>query len=243
MDTREVFHQIAERVLGQHPGWAILERANPIVKARLAEWNRSFREAPVAIVLTIDAEHVKLVGQHLDFALEVDCRKPAVAQRAWQGIGRRCELHPGVGEFTHQAGHQDRVPRIVELELVDADQRVPAERLNRPPEGQGPDEVCVLDERAERFFAGRRVPKGRQEVSFADAEAAVEVDPGPCWCLLRAEQFAQSCGFGLVDHVGKLGQGFHRRRLRRLAGVRAVTVKGHVAESWGRIEPGQKLID
>ena len=61
-----------------------------------------------------------------------------------------------LGEFAHEPGHQHRVARIVELELVDAHQLVAAEGSTVLRKRQGADEVGVLNERAESLGPGLR---------------------------------------------------------------------------------------
>ena len=137
------------------------------------------RKAAVAEVLAVDPDDVELVRQHLDLAGEVDGGEAAVAEGARKGVGRRGQLDAGVGQLTHQPGHQHRVARIVQLEFVDAHQLVVAQRIYRLTKGQRADQVGVFDEGAESLRPGNGVPQRRQQVGLADAEAAVEVDSGP----------------------------------------------------------------
>lgn len=200
------------------------------------------REAAVAEVLAVDPHHVELIGQNLDLALEVDGGEAAVAQRTRKRVGRRCQLDAGVGQLPHQPGHEDGIARIIKLELVNADELVVAERFNRLAEGERPHEVGVFNKGAKGLRARRRVPEGRQEVRFSDAESAVQVDAGPGGVLLGKEAFEEAVAIARPDAGSEPFEGPDRCRLAWLGRIRAVAAEGDRTESWRRIKPLKEVI-
>jgi hypothetical protein len=178
--------------------------------------------AAVPEVLAVDPDDVELVRQHLDLALEVHRGEPAVAQGTRQGVGRGRKLDAGVGQFTHQPGHQDCVARIVQLELINADQLVAAERIHCLTEGQGAHQVGVLNERAEGLGTRGGVPERGQQVGLAHAEAAVQVDPGAGLVLLAEQLLEQAAAVGRSHAVGETLECPDCGGLARLLGIRTV---------------------
>ncbi len=105
--------------------------------------------------------------------------EPALAELARQGVGGGGERHARVDQLAEQGGDEDGVARVVELELVDAQQAVAGQGLDRLLEAEGADQVRQLHEGAERLERGLGrggVPEGGEQVGLADAVAAVEVD-------------------------------------------------------------------
>ena len=199
----------------------------------------------MAVVLAVHADDLELVGQDLDLALEVLRREAPLAERARQGVGGRHQAHAGVGQLAHEPGHQHGVPRVVELELVDAHERVLLQGVHRAPERERAHQVGVLHERAERLGPGGRVPRRGQQVGLADAEAAVEVDAGrPRRPLLPAEQAAEepAARAAPAEVCREPAQPLHGLCLRGVRGVRDVGVEGHRPEAVRRVEAGQKLV-
>lgn len=144
-----------------------------------ANGSRRLGQPAVAVVLAVDAQRVEAGGEALYLAQEVGGREPALAELARQGVGGGGERHARVDQLAEQGGDQDRVARVVQLELVDAQEAVAGERLDRLLEAEGADQVGQLDEGAEGLeggFGGGGVPERGQQVGLADAVAAVEVD-------------------------------------------------------------------
>ena len=136
-------------------------------------------QTAVAVVLAVDAQRAEVRGQALDLAQEVGGGEAALAELAGQRVGGGGERHARVDQLAEQGGDEDGVARVVQLELVDAQQPVAAEGLHGLLEAERADEVGQLDEGAERLELGRGrggVPQGGEQVGLADAVAAVEVD-------------------------------------------------------------------
>ena len=195
----------------------------------------------MAVVGSVDADRLEARGHRVDLAQEVLRGEAPLAQ----GVRRRVRCRREAGARRHQlaeqACHHHRVARIVEFELVDAEQIRPAEQVDGVLVAEGAHERGVLDERAEVLPAHRhRVIDRRQQVGLADAEAAVEVDArlelGP---LLRpAEESAAGlrCGQPGERHEGGLGL-----LLRGERRVRTVGLERRVLELRRRDEGGDHL--
>ena len=142
---------------------------------------------------------------------------------------------PRVGEPAQHRGDQNRVTRIVELELVDADQPRSGEPFDglREPERAG--QVGQFDERAEdalRTRHRRHVPQRRQQMRLADAEAAVEVEARPV--LGRGGTSAQpptSPIRAVTRSAGKGPDRSDRRGLCRFCRVRPVRLEADGREA------------
>ena len=133
-------------------------------------------DRPVPVVVAVDAQDLEPGGERLDLTQEVLGGEPALSQRSGQGVRRGGERDPAVGELAQQAGHQDGVARVVQLELVDADEAPGGEGLDGGQEAEGADEVGVLHERAVGgVLHADRVGQRREQVGLADAEPAVQV--------------------------------------------------------------------
>lgn len=194
-------------------------------------------EAAVAVVFAVDADDVELVGEDLDFAFEVGGGESAFAEGAGEGVGGGDEFDTGFCEFAHEAGHEDGVAGVVEFEFVDADEFVGGEGFYGFAEGEGADEVGVFDEGAEGFGALDGVPEGGEEVGFADAESAVEVEAGfgGVFLFVATEEFAEeaaAAGGAAVDGVAEGAEGVDGLLLGGLVGVGAVGVEGDFAEAF-----------
>ena len=131
----------------------------------------------MAVVLPVDREDLEPGRERLDLAEEVLGREPPLSEGVGQRVRRRRQRHPRLGEPCEQGRHEHRVAGVVELELVDAHQPVPLQRLHRLGETKRPDEVGELDERPKCLRSRGGVPEAGQQVRLADAEAPVEVDP------------------------------------------------------------------
>src|SRR5690606_14043632 len=193
-------------------------------------------------VLAVHAQGLEAVGERLDLALEVLGGEPALAERVGQRVRRRGERDAAVGELAHETGHQRGVARVVELELVDADELLGAQGLDRLVEAEGPHEVGVLDEGAVRDGVGPEllgdgVGERGEQVGLADAEAAVEVDRR---CRPpAAEQAAPRRG----DLLGDLLQPVQRAGLARVRGVGAVGGEAGLREVPRGHEVGDEPVD
>lgn len=109
---------------------------------------------------------VEVRRHRVDLAEEVLCREAPLAERIRRGVGRRGQLRARGDELAQQAGHHHRVTRVVELELVDAQQLRTAEQLDRLLVADRAHERRVLDERAEVLPpAGERMVDRRQGAS------------------------------------------------------------------------------
>ncbi len=186
----------------------------------------------VPVVGAVDAQHLEPGRERLDLAEEVLGREPALAQRLGQRVRGRRERHPGVADLAQQPGHQHRVARVVELELVDADQPHAGQRPDGRGEPERTDQVGVLHEGAVHDAVGRprahAVRKGREQVRLAHPEPAVQVHR-------RRPRGAppQACQAPRRWH-GQPGRERHqplaRRRLARVRAIRAVGLEGRRVE-------------
>ncbi len=145
----------------------------------VGERRRSLGQAAVAVVLAVDAQRAEVGGQALDLAQEVGRREPALAELAGQRVGGGRERHARLDQLAEQRGDEHGVAGVVQLELVDAQQTVAAERLHGLLEPERTDQVGQLHEGAERLERGLGrggVPQGGEQMGLADAVAAVQVD-------------------------------------------------------------------
>src|SRR5699024_5862664 len=113
------------------------------------------------VVLPVDPQHLEALGHRLDLPQEVLCREPSLAERIGEGVRGRHDRDAPVGELPDQPGHQQGVPRVVELELVDAHQHGLAQQVDRPLEPERADQVGVLHEGAVHPVALDGVEQGR----------------------------------------------------------------------------------
>ncbi len=137
---------------------------------------------------------------------------------------------PEADQLGQQPGHHHRVARVVEFELVDAQEVRAAEEFDRVLVAEGADERGVLDERAEVLPSGRhRVVHRGEQVRLADAEAAVEVHAGLQLgtTLGATEQTATLRG---RPASGEGDEKVLRLLLRREGGIRPVGVERRVGE-------------
>lgn len=108
----------------------------------------------MAVVLPVDPQWPEVGGEALDLAEEVDGGEAALAELAGQGVGGGGERHARFDQLAEQAGDEDGVARVVELELVDAEEPVLAEGLHRLLEAERADQIGQLDEGAEGLQGG-----------------------------------------------------------------------------------------
>ena len=110
---------------------------------------RGLGQTAVAVVLAVDAQRAEGCGQALDLAQEVGCGEPALAELARECVGGGGQRDPGVHQFAEQGGDEYGVARVVQFELVDAQQPVAAQGLHGLLEAERADQVRQLDEGAE----------------------------------------------------------------------------------------------
>ena len=196
-------------------------------------------DGAVPVVLAVDAQHLEPRGERLDLPEEVLGREAALTERSGQGVRRRRDRDVAVSELTQESRHQHGVARVVELELVDADQVLVAERLDGRGEPERSDEVRVLDERAERgTLRPERVRERREQVRLADPEPAVEVHRGHAPAA-PSQQGAEPAR-GRHEHVRDLGETFDGALLARVRRVRTVGRERRVGEVPRRDEVTQE---
>ena len=200
----------------------------------LRQRRRALHLATVPVVRPVDGQHVEAVGQRLDLPQEVLGGEAALPQRVGQRVARGRERDPCLGEPPEQRRHEHRVAGVVELELVDADQPVAAQRLDGGGEAERPHEVGVLDEGAERLGTGGLVPQAREQVRLAHAEPAVEVDAATC--AGRGRPPEPSSTRPLPQPRGIRLQALHRGGLARLCRVGTVGVEALRPEARRRHE-------
>ncbi len=170
-----------------------------------------------------------------------DGGEPALAERVRRRVRGRRDARAAGHELAEEPGHQHRVARVVELELVDADEARAREQLHRLRVAERADERRVLDEGAEVLRPVRDVPERGEEVGLADAEPAVEVDAreldarGP---LAREEPARPLRG---APGAGELVEPVERRLLRREVGVGPIRFERGVLELRRRHELGRDL--
>ncbi len=167
-------HQVGEPVEGG-TGPGLPSTATHLVGGE-GRW--SLGQTAVTVVVAVDSQHLEVSREALDLPQEILGGETVVPQGIRQSVGRRREVHATLDERAEQGRDEHRVARVVELELVDGEQAVAAEGLDRRGEPERTDEVGQLDEGAERLRLGGHVPQGRQQVRLAHAEPAVEVDAG-----------------------------------------------------------------
>ena len=144
----------------------------------------------------------------------------------------------GCDELGEKASHQAGVARVIQLELVDADE------LGTREQGEGlliaerADQRRVLDEGAEVLALRGELPEGGEQVGLADAEAAVEIDARTS--IRRAPAREQSAG--RLPRRGELANGGDGGRLARVVVVGAVGVEGGVVELPRRHEVRDDLL-
>lgn len=85
-------------------------------------------------------------------------------------------MHAGRDEPAEQSGDEHGVARVVQLELIDAQQAVVRKRLDRGGKPESAHQVGDLDERAVGLGARGGMPESGKQVRLADAEPTVQVD-------------------------------------------------------------------
>lgn len=207
----------------------------------------------MAVVLAVDAQRAEVRRQALDLAQEVGGREPALAELARERVGGGGERDARLDQLAEQRRDQDGVARVVQLELVDAQQPVPGEGPHRLLEAEGADQVGQLDEGAEGLEGGLRrggVPQGRQQVRLADAVAAVQIDtarPGGDLGRLGPAE-AEEPPPGAADGVRSAQSGREplqdadRLGLARLVRIRDVGAEADRVEAWRRHHLGDQPV-
>ena len=130
---------------------------------------------------------------------------------------------PDGDQFGQQPRHQPGVARVVELELVDAQQRGAGEQLHRGAVAERADQRGVFDERAEVLPSRRHVPQRGKQVGLADAEATVQVDPGQRLRRRASAEESASCAASLRAANALIAS--TASRLRRVVVVRPVRLE------------------
>ncbi len=142
-----------------------------------------------------------------------------------------------------QPRDQRGVARVVEFELVDAQQRVIAQQLDAFGETEHPGELGQLHERRKCLgvhgIVGQLTVGGGQQMRLADTETAVEVQPDAGQHLASAEQLlAAAAAFdGPLAEASAGGDG---RRLGRLGRVGVIAREAGVGERRRRRQLGDK---
>ena len=200
------------------------------------------REIAVTVVGAVDANRLEDRAELLDLAQEVLGGEATFPELARKRVRRRDDGHAARGKLREEAGYEHGVARIVELELVDAENAVVGERFDRLVEAESADDVCQLDEGSESLRRRNAVEDRRQQVSLTDTEPAVEVQAGAGRLGLLAEQSAASTttdlGYALGEFLG-LGDSSCLARFLR---IRNVGRKTHLVEHCGRHHLSYQLI-
>ena len=196
----------------------------------------------VAVVGSIDPDGLEDRAELLDLSHEVLGGETTLTELPGQGVRRRDDGHSALRELGEQPRDQHRVAGIVELELVDAQHAVVRELLERLVEAESTDHVGEFDERAERLGLGNAVVDRGEQVSLADAEAAVEVQACTDGRGLLAEETALALAADLLHLVRELLGLRDRRSLRRLLGVGNVRGETDVVEHRRRDHLRDQLI-
>ena len=118
------------------------------------------RQFPVAIVLAIDANDVKMRGQLLDLTQEVICGESPSPNLPGRVFDVAARLTPRSTSCVSKRRHQHRVSGVVQLELVDAQQpRVcePIDAFANPsaPTNASAPQTCRRPLARERHATGR----------------------------------------------------------------------------------------
>lgn len=192
--------------------------------------------APEAIVLAHDPNHLEARRDLADLPLELLRREAAAAgferRRVRGGDDPRPAraFHHALEKHGRHAGVRD----VVELELVEADQVVPAKLRDALCQAHLDDGVGQLGERKVQLGSPRGVVGRGEQVGLAHPEAAVEVDPA--WPVRRhssaeAKQAAKPlrpCPVRLGDEAPQpVPVGLLRGHARR----RPVVLEGNVGEA------------
>ncbi len=180
-----------------------------------------------AVVEPVDAHDLELRRQRIDLAQEVLCGEAPLAERVRWSVGRRCEPGTGCDEVAQKARHQPGVAGIIQLELVDADQRCALQQSDRRLVAERAHESRELDERAEVLASGRRMPERGEKVRLADAESPVEVDAGRGVGALPS---AEQAGLARRPPGRERADGGEGRPLRRVVTVGAIRVERRRSE-------------
>ena len=204
---------------------------------------RRGRQVTVPVVRTLDAHRGEHRRQRVDLTQEVLGGEAPLAQLLGQRVRGRRHRHAALDQRRQQARDQGGVARIVEFELVDAQQHVVRQQLDALHEPEHTRELGEFAERRERPLVVRRltdrVVRRRQQVGLADTEPTVEVHPDAGQHLTLAEQLLLA---GAARHglFGELAARLHGRGLRRLPRVGAVGVEADVGERRRRNQLGDQ---
>ena len=169
----------------------------------------------MTVVVAFDPQHIEVRRESLDFAQEVLSGEALLAEFLRQRVGCRCESHTGLDQSPKQRRHEHGVTRIVEFELIDAHQSMPAEGFHGCCKSERADEVGVLHEGAVRLRLRSGVPQRRKQVGLANPEAPVEVGTGASLRRRGPPQPAPA-GRRSGQTLGERLERGPRRRLRRL---------------------------
>ncbi len=89
---------------------------------------------------------MKIAAKSVDLPQKVLRGEAALSELLGQRVRRRRDRHPPLDQVGQQPRHQRRVARVVEFELVDADDDVVGEQVDAFDEAENP---CELGEFAE----------------------------------------------------------------------------------------------
>ena len=233
----------AQRVEIVHGGTGSLlgELTDLVVGERLGRR----RQPAVPVVRPLDPHGGENACQRVDFAQKVLCREAALTELLRQGVRGGGHRDAALDELGQHPRDQRGVARVIEFELVDAHHGVGAEQLDAFGESEHAGELGEFTEGGERLgvLGGiGRPPVGRgQQVGFADAESAVEVQADPGQRLAFAEQLPAP---GAPPHrlVAELQAGLERSGLGGLGRVGPVAVEVDVGEGRRRHELGNQTL-
>jgi hypothetical protein len=162
----------------------------------------------------------------------------ALSERAGQGVRGGRNPDAGPRPAWTAAWRPAPCPGIVELELVDGQQPVSAQRRHGLAEAEGADQVGQLHEGAVRARLRRLVPERGQQVGLADAVAAVEVDTRPAGRRLGP---AQQPLPGRLQGAGEHAKHHDRPGLRGVLRVGQVGREARVVERGGGTIPATSV--
>jgi hypothetical protein len=134
-------------------------RCRPRADGVVVDGRRRRGQPAVAVVLAVDPHGVKWPA-----SVWISRRKSCAAKRPspsepGQRVGGRRDPHARLDQPLQQGRDEDGVTRVVELELVDREQPVPRQRLDRLREAERAHQVGQLDEGAVRARLGAVVPE------------------------------------------------------------------------------------
>src|SRR5688572_16246937 len=150
--------QVIERIDRDVP----LDISHRGVEFVVADGECSSGTIAVTKVDTVDSQRGELSGHGVDLAKKVLRGEASLPQCIRRGVRGGSDTGTAVDELGQQPGHQPGVARIVQLELVDADQGGPPQGLDSFGITQGTNQSGVLDEGAEVLSALGLVPERGQ---------------------------------------------------------------------------------